>query len=359
MTPRTTTESGFDFVVVGSGGGSITAALLAKDAGLTPLIIEKQDRVGGSTGFSGGVVWIPNNPLMAREGVHDSLERARSHFDAVVSYQGPGTTPARREAFLTAGPEMIAYTESKGMLWRRPEGYADYYDDQPGGEPRSRMVEPELFDLNELAEWKDRLAVYPGFPFRIYPHELSDVMCAKRTWAGRRTVLRILRRVIAMKLRHQDIWGAGAALQGRLLQIALREGITIWPRTPFVDYVLDDGRVTGVIAERDGRRIQIAAPAGVLLNAGGFARNDRHAHGVRAQARLNSLDERQPRRHRRGDRGDDVDRRSGRLHGRSMVDPNVARPRRGLSQGRVDEGQDPAPAVHAPLRHLAAARDHR
>ena len=115
----------------------------------------------------------------------------------------------------------------------------------------------------------------PGFPFRIYPHELSDVMCAKRTWAGRRTVLRILRRVIAMKLRHQDIWGAGAALQGRLLQIALREGITIWPRTPFVDDVLDDGRVTGVIAERDGRRIEIAAPAGVLLNAGGFARNDR------------------------------------------------------------------------------------
>ena len=121
----------------------------------------------------------------------------------------------------------------------------------------------------------------PGSRFASIPTQLSDVMCAKRTWAGRRTVLRILRRVIAMKLRRQDIWGAGAALQGRLLQIALREGITIWPRTPFVDYVLDDGRVTGVIAERDGRRIQIAAPAGVLLNAGGFARNDRHAHGVR------------------------------------------------------------------------------
>jgi 3-oxosteroid 1-dehydrogenase len=186
MTTTTTSasEDRFDFVIVGSGGGSITAALLAKDAGLRPVIIEKQAKVGGSTGYSGGVVWIPNNPLMAREGVHDSYERARTHFDAVVTYQGPGTTPARREAYLKAGPEMVAYTESKGMRWRRPEGYADYYDDLPGGERRSRMLEPELFDLNELGEWKQRLAIYPGFPFRIYPHELSDLLCAKRTWAA-------------------------------------------------------------------------------------------------------------------------------------------------------------------------------
>jgi 3-oxosteroid 1-dehydrogenase len=265
---------GFDFLVVGSGGGSITAALVAKDAGLRPLIIEKQATVGGSTGYSGGVLWIPNNPLMAREGVFDSLERARTHFNAVVTYEGPGTIPARRETFLTAGPEMIAYTERRGMRWRRPDGYADYYDDLPGGEPRSRMVEPELFDLNALGVWKEKLSVYPGFPFRIYPHELSDVLCAKRTWAGRRTVLRILRRLIAMKLRGQDTWGAGAALQGRMLQIALREGIAIWPSTPFVDFLQDDDTVVGVVAERDGRRVEIAAPAGVLINAGGFARND-------------------------------------------------------------------------------------
>jgi 3-oxosteroid 1-dehydrogenase len=275
MPVTSTRESRFDFVVIGSGGGSITAALLAKEAGLRPLIIEKQAKVGGSTGYSGGVLWTPNNPLMAREGVPDSYERARTHFDAVVTYEGPGTTPARREAFLERGPDMIAYLESKGMVWQRPEGYADYYDDLPGGEPRSRMVEPELFDLNELGPWKERLAVYPGFPFRLYPHELSDVLCAKRTWAGRRTVLRVLRRVALMKLRGQDTWGAGAALQGRLLQIALREGIEIWPSTPFVDYTLDDGRVTGIIVERDRRRVEIAAPAGVLINAGGFARNER------------------------------------------------------------------------------------
>ena len=49
----------YDFVIVGSGGGSMCAALACKTLGRRALIIEKQPRVGGSTGFSGGVWWIP------------------------------------------------------------------------------------------------------------------------------------------------------------------------------------------------------------------------------------------------------------------------------------------------------------
>ena len=45
------------------------AALVSKSLGKRALIIEKQAQVGGSTGFSGGVWWIPNNPVMKRHGV--------------------------------------------------------------------------------------------------------------------------------------------------------------------------------------------------------------------------------------------------------------------------------------------------
>jgi succinate dehydrogenase/fumarate reductase flavoprotein subunit len=53
----------FDFIVIGSGAASVCAAIAMKDAGLSALIIEKEKFFGGSTALSGGVLWIPNNPL--------------------------------------------------------------------------------------------------------------------------------------------------------------------------------------------------------------------------------------------------------------------------------------------------------
>ena len=97
----------YDFVIVGSGGASMCAALLYKSLGKRALIIEKQAKVGGSTGFSGGVWWVPNNPVMKRAGVSDSKERARQYFDSTVTYHGPGSSPQRRAAFLDNGPQMV------------------------------------------------------------------------------------------------------------------------------------------------------------------------------------------------------------------------------------------------------------
>jgi 3-oxosteroid 1-dehydrogenase len=59
----------FDFVVVGSGGGSMCAGLVMRQAGKSVVILEKTDMVGGTTARSGGVMWIPNNRFMAEDGV--------------------------------------------------------------------------------------------------------------------------------------------------------------------------------------------------------------------------------------------------------------------------------------------------
>ena len=48
----------FDFVVIGSGGGSMCAALQMRAAGKTVLILEKTDLVGGTTAASGGVMRV-------------------------------------------------------------------------------------------------------------------------------------------------------------------------------------------------------------------------------------------------------------------------------------------------------------
>ena len=65
----------FDFVVVGSGGGSMCAALVLRAAGKSVLILEKTEQVGGTTAISGGVMWIPDNRFMKSEGIDDSYEK--------------------------------------------------------------------------------------------------------------------------------------------------------------------------------------------------------------------------------------------------------------------------------------------
>ena len=61
----------FDFVVVGSGAGSMCAGLVMRAAGRSAVILEKTDFIGGTTARAGGVMWIPNNPFMKRDGVDE------------------------------------------------------------------------------------------------------------------------------------------------------------------------------------------------------------------------------------------------------------------------------------------------
>jgi 3-oxosteroid 1-dehydrogenase len=65
----------------------------------------------------------------------------------------------------------------------------------------------------------------------------------------------------------------GAAVQGRMLKLCLSAGIPIWPETPVEDFIVENGRVVGVVANRKGASVRIQATNGVLINAGGFSRN--------------------------------------------------------------------------------------
>jgi 3-oxosteroid 1-dehydrogenase len=286
MTPENN-ESGVypqdqvDLLIVGSGAGSVVAALLAIDGGLRPLIVEKLDVVGGTTAYSGGVAWIPCNPLMAREGVTDSPERATCYLEKAVWHRGPGNTEEKQRAFLRAGPDMVAYLENKGMKFVRPKCYPDYHSDLTGAEQTSRSISAQLFDLNELGEWKQHFAgtARPALPFSV--DEAFRLSLLKRSWASRGLALKVGWRVLADKLRGRDMRGTGAALQGRLLQLALRNQIPIWRNTTVQELVEEEGRVVGARVLRDGKPVMIRAARGVLLNAGGFAKNPamRERHG--------------------------------------------------------------------------------
>jgi 3-oxosteroid 1-dehydrogenase len=206
-----------DVVVIGSGTG-LVAALAARVAGLDVLVLEKRKIVGGTTGHSGGVAWIPNNNVMKAEGLADDREKALAYLTKLAGGQA---TPELIEAFLEAGPEMVDFVAAHSPLrWRVSTilgNNADYHPEWPGAMTRGRSIEPVT----------DRAGLF------------------------------------------------GPELIGGLQKGFEDAGGQIWTETPARRLIVkhhDETRreVVGVEAVREGKPIRIRARRGVHLASGGF-----------------------------------------------------------------------------------------
>lgn len=265
-------DQAFDLVIVGSGIGGLTAAVTARLEGLRPLLLEKTPLIGGSSALSGGVLWLPNNPLMAREGIADSREAGLRYLENFVSGQDAYSTPARREAFLDNIGPMVEALEAQGMKYRRCHGYADYYDLLPGGNAHGRALEAELFDARRLGAWKAKFRG-PSVGLPIRTSEGARLMRVGVRLDGKTMAAKLAGRIAANALTRRTVYGSGGALQGRMLEIALKLGVDIWTSAALVDLDLAGGRVEGVHLEHEGRPLNVRARRGVLVAAAGFARN--------------------------------------------------------------------------------------
>jgi len=262
----------YDIIVVGSGAGGLAAAITARLQGLRPLLIEKTSLLGGSSVLSGGVLWMPNNPLLARDGIADSREDSLRYLSNFVEAGDPASTPARREAFVDAVGPFVALLETQGMQYERCPDYSDYYEHLPGGHAAGRSLQAALFDANRLGSWKAKLRP-PSIPLPVRTSEGARLMRVGITLEGKVMAARIGARLVWSKLTGKALFGAGGALQGRMLEIALKLGVEIWTDTGLVDLDLRDGQVEGAHLLQDGKPLTLAATHGIIVTAGGFARN--------------------------------------------------------------------------------------
>jgi 3-oxosteroid 1-dehydrogenase len=285
----TEAEETFDFVIVGSGGGSMCAALAVKAMGMEPLILEKTDLFGGTTAKSGGIMWIPNNRFLKAEGIEDSTEQAMTYMDAVVGDHNdtPGASRERRLTYITQAPKMVDFLVEQGIKLRRHHYWPDYYSSAPGAVETGRTVFAELFDGSVLGENFDKLR--PNFvPVPLKSEESWEIGLYKTTWLGKWTLAKVGLRMVAAKLTGRKWLGSGAAIQGRMFHQALQAGVDM-RRNAGVETLLTDesGRVTGVVARIDGQERTVHARHGVLVNAGGFAHNqamrDKYQPGTSAE----------------------------------------------------------------------------
>lgn len=264
-----------DLLIIGSGVSGAVAALTAHARGLRPVVIEKTALVGGNSAMSGGLLWVPNNPLQREEGVPDSTELSRTYLDAVLGDPTQASSTARREAFLEQGPRMLSFLRSQGLQLRRCAGYSDYYPEHPGGLAQGRSVRMATFDLNRLGPWRPLLRrrnLFPGVP--IHMEEVAAANVVTRTRAGVATVGRIAGRALGGRLRGQRPDGLGAGLMGTLLHAMVERGIPVHTGVALTELVRDDDTVTGaVLALPNGTSTTVRSRA-VLLASGGFSHND-------------------------------------------------------------------------------------
>ncbi|MDT7731722.1 MAG: 3-oxosteroid 1-dehydrogenase [Mycobacterium sp.] len=271
-------DKSVDLLIAGSGGGGMVAALAALDSGIEPLMVEKQALIGGATGMSGGMMWLPNNPLMRAEGIPDSHEDGMAYFDDVVGDIGEASSPARREVFLTAGYEMIDFLVGKGVRLVRCPGYTDYYPNHKGGNAAGRSVEGIPYDAAALGDWSDKLQRMDknwNRGFVVKTNELRSVGYFNRSPRAFAVAMRVFARTWAARLRRRDMLTNGASIIGQMLKSLIESHgePPIWTNTAMDDLIVEDGRVVGARVTRDGATLNIEARKGVLLAAGGFSRN--------------------------------------------------------------------------------------
>jgi succinate dehydrogenase/fumarate reductase flavoprotein subunit len=262
-----------DVLVIGSGGGGMTAALAADASGLDTLVVEKSPQFGGSTALSGGGIWVPGAPSQRKAGYVPDPDDV---FQYLKQITGGLVSDARLRQYVDSAPAMMDFLEKLSpwfeFVWK--PGYADYYPELAGGSELGSTINVPAIDLRKLGDDEANLlhplALAPkGIWFA--PKDLRLFYQVRQNWRGKAVLLKLIWRMVRARVFGDRMAAIGQSLAARLRLALKQQNIPLWLNSPMTELITDvDGTVIGAVIEQDGRQRRIHARRGVIIASGGF-----------------------------------------------------------------------------------------
>ncbi|QOD03600.1 FAD-dependent oxidoreductase [Pseudarthrobacter sp. BIM B-2242] len=273
-----------DLLVLGTGAAGLSAALTAAAQGSDVLVLEKTEFLGGTTAYSAGTCWVPNNRFQREDGILDDYDRATRYLDAVVGGQAP------REgwlAYLDAAPKMLEAMHELGVTFRQSPAVVDYHSELPETGKTGRALEPEPFN-GRLLDKSDFARVRPPVPefalmggtlmlrradvsalLKLYTGSLAErgKAVALAAQLGLRWALDRLTRPRGTRL----VMGNG--LVARMFHESRNRGVEFLFGAQTTELLKEGDRVIGAAVVHNGTRLRIRSRQGALLAGGGFAQS--------------------------------------------------------------------------------------
>jgi len=270
-----------DLLVVGTGNGGLVAALTAYELGVkNVLTIEKSAKYGGTSGRSGGGVWVPWSRYAQAAGAQDSLEEGREYLRQTIPAD---KVPAELlDTYIAEAPKMLDFLHERTRVrYESLAHYPDYYSVLPGAKNGHRSLEPEPIYRDELgdegkylSETTDRIWMFN----RIAMTQVDAQILIGQVPGWQKRAAKLIWDYVSdipwvFKNKRSRRLACGCAGIARLRLSMMDRNMQLWLKTGMTDLIVEDGQVVGAFAERDGKPIEIRSKYGVVLAAGGFEHN--------------------------------------------------------------------------------------
>lgn len=255
----------YDFVAIGSGAAGLMGAAIAAEQGARVAVLEAQPLIGGTTCFSGALLWAPCNRWQAAAGIADDRATVERYIERCL---GPERArDPRWKVFLDEINDVLRWLEANTPMRFQLTHYPDSYGEWPDGR-RTRHVVSRPVSLRPLGEWVSKL--------RRPAHAGQDALTmldieTTHAWLSPRAprnMLRLVPKVISRKLTNRV--GMGVGLIAALLSYVLGRGAVVRTEHRVMALIRENGRVTGVKVSTPTGERHIRAHRGVLLACGGF-----------------------------------------------------------------------------------------
>lgn len=217
-----------DVVVVGGGIAGVCAAIAAAESGGEVVLVERASQLGGTSAMSSGLVYLGGGTATQRAcGVEDSTQ---AMYDFLMLACGPGVDAAKTKRYCEGSLEHHDWLVAHGVEFK-----------------------PELYPEGDVQPPTDAGLVYTGgedtWPFAPFAAP-------------------------AQRGHHARFPNeSGGYLMERLGEALAATDASVEVDTRMDRLVVDDGRVVGISAVREGVTRFVRARGGVVLAAGGFLFN--------------------------------------------------------------------------------------